>query len=309
MYGSIMRARVKQGKREEFERVMRELTPAHQEFERGLHSIELAWEDSDPNRVVMIIHFRDRESYVRNANLPQTDADYRRWVKLLEEEPEWTDVFFGNYLGKPLTSTASASGQQSSGAEGHDLSVTETLKQAIKGFQKRVQAVGDDQWNSPTPCTEWDVRALVNHVVGELRWIPPLLAGRTIAEVGDQFAGDLLGNQPKPAWAVASQQAIEASLQPGTMERTVHLSSGDRRADAYISEVATDLVIHTWDLARGIGADDRLDRELVDFAQATLKPQVEAWRAAGAFAPAVNVPQGADVQTQFLALVGRRRTG
>ncbi len=189
------------------------------------------------------------------------------------------------------------------------MSVTDTLRQAIKGFQKRVQAVGDDQWHSPTPCTEWDVHALVNHVVGELRWIPPLLAGRMIAEVGDQFAGDLLGKQPKRAWAAASQQAIEASLQPGTMERTVHLSSGDRRADAYISEVATDVVIHTWDLARGIGVDDRLDRELVDFAQATLKPQVEAWRAAGAFAGAVDVPQGADAQTQFLALVGRRNTG
>ncbi len=109
----------------------------------------------------MIIHFRDRESYVRNANLPQTDADYRRWVKLLEGEPEWTDVFFGDYLGKPLTTTGPASGQRSSGREGHDLSVTETLRQAIKGFQKRVQAVGNDQWNGPTPCTEWDVHALV----------------------------------------------------------------------------------------------------------------------------------------------------
>lgn len=309
MYGSIMRSRVKPGKREEFERVMREVTPAHEEYERGLHSLELAWEERDSNRVVMIIHFRDRESYVRNANFPETDSDYRRWVKLLEEEPQWTDVFYGDYVGKPLTSTVPASEHQSSGPEAPDLSVTETLKQAIEGFQKRVQVVGADQWHSPTPCTEWDVRALVNHVVGELRWIAPLLAGKTIAEVGDQFAGDLLGNEPRRAWSSASQQAIDACLQPGAMERTVHLSTGDRRADAYIPEVTTDLVIHTWDLARGIGADDRLDGRLVDLAQATLKPQVEAWRAAGAFAPAVEVPQGADAQTQFLALVGRRSIG
>ncbi len=237
--------------------------------------------------------------------LPETDRDYRRWVQLLEGEPEWTDVSYGDYIGKQLTSTAT----RSSGPQAREMSIPKTLQQAIQGFHKRVEAIADNQWLSPTPCTEWDVRALVNHVVGELRWIPPLLAGRTIAEVGDQFAGDLLGNQPKRAWTAASQQAIEASLQPGAMERTVHLSSGDHRADAYISEVATDAVIHTWDLARGIGADDRLDRELVDFAQATLKPQVEAWRAAGAFARAVDVPQGADAQTQFLALVGRRSTG
>ncbi len=305
MYGSIMRARVKPGKREEFVRVMGELTPAHQEFERGLHSVELAWEDKDPNRVVMIIHFRDRESYVRNAELPETDGDYRRWVQLLEGEPEWTDVSYADYVGKPLTSTAT----RSSRPQAHEMGIPETLQQAVQGFQKRVQAIADNQWRSPTPCTEWDVHTLVNHVVGELRWIPPLLAGRTIAEVGDQFAGDLLGDEPKRAWAVASQQAIEASLQPGAMERTVHLSSGDHRAHAYISEVATDAVIHTWDLARGIGADDRLDGRLVEFAQATLQPQVEKWRAAGAFAAAVEVPQGANRQTRFLALVGRRSKG
>ncbi len=189
------------------------------------------------------------------------------------------------------------------------MTITETFQQAIEGFHKRVQAIVDDQWNNPTPCAEWDVRALVNHVVGELRWIPLLLAGRTIAEVGDQLAGDLLGDQPKRAWAAASQKAIGASLQPGATERIVHLSVGDRRADGYISEVATDAVIHTWDLARAIGADDRLGARLVEFAQATLQPQVEGWRAAGAFGPAIEVPQGADAQTQFLALVGRRSTG
>ena len=111
MYGSIMRARVKQGKRQEFERVMREITPAHQEYERGLHSIELAWEDRDANRVVMIIHFRDRESYLKNARDPETDRDYRRWAPLLEGEPEWTDVLYADYIGKPLTSAAAVSAQ------------------------------------------------------------------------------------------------------------------------------------------------------------------------------------------------------
>ncbi len=189
------------------------------------------------------------------------------------------------------------------------MSIIDTFQRAVTGFQKKVQAVGDHQWGSPTPCTEWNVHALVNHVVGELRWIPPLLAGRTIAEVGDQLAGDLLGDEPQRAWSAAAHEAIEAARQPGAMERTAHLSFGDRRADAYLSEVATDLVIHTWDLARGIGADDRLDPGLIGFAHSTIRPQVEAWRAAGAFAPAVAVPPGADPQTQFLALVGRSATG
>ncbi len=183
---------------------------------------------------------------------------------------------------------------------------SDTFQQVIDGFHRRVQAVADDQWESPTPCTEWDVRALVNHVVGEVRWIPPLLAGRTIADVGDELAGDLLGHQPKRAWADASRRAIEASLQAGAMDRTVHLSSGDDRADAYLSEVAMDVIIHTWDLARAIGADERLGAGLVTFAQATLEPRVEAWRTAGALGPAIDLSRAADPQTAFLAMVGRR---
>jgi uncharacterized protein (TIGR03086 family) len=90
------------------------------------------------------------------------------------------------------------------------------------------------------------------------------------------------------------------------MERTVHLSSGDGPAAAYLSEVAADVTIHTWDLARAIGADERLDAGLVRFAQTTLQPHVEEWRAAGALGPAVDLPRGADPQDAFLALVGRR---
>jgi hypothetical protein len=67
-----------------------------------------------------------------------------------------------------------------------------------------------------------------------------------------------------------------------------------------------DVIIHTWDLARAIGADERLGAGLVTFAQATLEPRVEAWRTAGALGPAIDLPRGADPQTAFLAMVGRR---
>jgi len=181
----------------------------------------------------------------------------------------------------------------------------ETLRHAIDEFGRRVDAVGSDQWAGATPCAEWDVRALVNHVVGELRWIPPLLAGQTIAEVGDRLAGDLLGDNPQRAWAEAADDALAAAGQPGALARTVHLSYGDSKADEYLSELTADVVIHTWDLASAIRADERLDPELLAFAGAILEPRVEAWRSAGAFGAAIDVPAGADAQTKFLALVGR----
>jgi quinol monooxygenase YgiN len=93
MYGTIMRGRVKQGRREDLEREFAGITPHHRE--QGLVSAEIAWEVGDSGRFLEIIHFRDRESYERNAARPETDADYRRQLELLDGEPEWIDVEYG----------------------------------------------------------------------------------------------------------------------------------------------------------------------------------------------------------------------
>lgn len=180
---------------------------------------------------------------------------------------------------------------------------------AVSGFEHRIAAVRDGQWHAPTPCTDWDVRGLVQHVVNECRWIQPLIDGQTIAQVGDRLDGDLLGADPKAAWHEASSEALAAIARPDALSRTVHLSFGDRSGDEYISQVACDIAIHTWDLARGTGGDDRLDPAV---AQASLEEiegwgsTLEEWRAAGAFGPATDIPPSADAQTRLLALVGRR---
>ncbi|HEU5001154.1 MAG TPA: antibiotic biosynthesis monooxygenase [Actinomycetota bacterium] len=101
MYGTIMRARVKADAREAFERTMAEWEERRGSPD-GYHSSEIAWEEADPNRVVLVVHFRDKESYVANAQSPDQDAEYQEMVKLLEGPPEWIDVNYGSYSGKPL---------------------------------------------------------------------------------------------------------------------------------------------------------------------------------------------------------------
>ena len=73
----------------------------------------------------------------------------------------------------------------------------ELHRRAVEEFDARVRAVGDDQWELPTPCADWNVRQLVNHLVYENRWTVPLMEGSTIAEVGDRYEGDLLGDAPR----------------------------------------------------------------------------------------------------------------
>jgi uncharacterized protein (TIGR03086 family) len=183
--------------------------------------------------------------------------------------------------------------------------VQDLHRRAAEDFGARVHAVGDDQWHLPTPCSDWDVRELVDHLVGEMRWMPPLLDGRTIAEVGDRLEGDQLGGDPKAAWDDAAKAAVEAVGVPGAMERTVHLSFGDLPGAEYTRQLLADLLVHGWDLARAIGADERLDPELVEACAGWFAPMEEAYRGAGAIGPRAEVAPDADAQTRLLAMFGR----
>ncbi|MGW7460245.1 TIGR03086 family metal-binding protein [Streptomyces sp. NPDC054797] len=179
--------------------------------------------------------------------------------------------------------------------------------EALRLFGEYVRAVKDDQWDAATPCAEWNVRDLVQHVTGEQLWIPPLVTeGRTVEEVGDAFSGDVLGDDPAAAWDAAAAAAHAAFAEPGALERTVRLSYGPALGRAYCSELTADCVVHAWDLARGIGADDRLPDGLVEFSIKEVMPYADSLAAGGAYAEPLEVPAGADAQTRLLALLGRR---
>ena len=181
------------------------------------------------------------------------------------------------------------------------------LEAACGEFGRRLDAAAG-RWDAPTPCSEWDVRALVQHAVNECAWIAPLLEGRTIADVGGALDGDLLGDDPVAAWRGASAAAVAAASVPGAMEATAHLSYGDRSGDYYVNQVATDLVVHTWDLARAVGADERLTADLVEEASASYaaSQEMQMARQYGLFAAPVEVDGGADPQARMLAVTGRR---
>lgn len=156
---------------------------------------------------------------------------------------------------------------------------------ALDLFGRRVHDILDDQWDHPTPCTDWNVRDLVAHLVSEQLWAPPLLAGETMESVGDALDGDLLGEDPVGAWEAAARGAREAFAAPGALDRTVELSYGPSDADHYCGQMTTDLIIHAWDLARGIGATEHLPAELVAFADRETAPYADDLSGSGVFAP------------------------
>jgi uncharacterized protein (TIGR03086 family) len=180
------------------------------------------------------------------------------------------------------------------------------LAQAAALFGSHLAAVKAGQWASPTPASQWDVRALVRHVTEEFLWVPPLLAGQTIAEVGDQFTGDILGSNPLSAWEAAARSATNAVQNLPSADQIVHLSFGDVPARTYVQQLLIDTVIHGWDLARSISANDAIPPNLLQAAQRLLEPQAEDWRQAGLLGPRLPVAADASEQTKLLALAGRK---
>lgn len=182
--------------------------------------------------------------------------------------------------------------------------VTDLYVRSLDEFDKRVGEITDERWGDPTPCTEWNVRDLVNHVVGEDLWAPLLLEGKSLEEVGDRFDGDLLGEDPVAAWTQAREGALQAI--EGWSGQPVHTSMGQMPADEYLAQLFADHLIHAWDLARGIGADEELDPDLVGECYRRSLPHEEMMRASGVFGSRVVPPAGAGPQERLLALYGRR---
>jgi uncharacterized protein (TIGR03086 family) len=185
------------------------------------------------------------------------------------------------------------------------MSAVELHGQAARQFHDVIADVRDDRWGLSTPCDEWDVKALVNHVVGEALWTPPLLSGLHIADVGTSLDGDLLGSDPIGAWNAAYAATTEAVGADGVAERTVHLSFGDTPADEYLRQLAADYLVHAWDLAVAVGADATLDPAVVAAVAGWFEGVEPDYRAAGIIGPQVAVGSGSGPQAQLLARFGR----
>ena len=185
-----------------------------------------------------------------------------------------------------------------------DITARSMLPAAADRFGALVHAVPAAGWDRPTPCSGWSVRDLVNHLVAAHLGAPPLLTGSTLADVGDRYDGDVLGDRPAAAW----DAAITASMRSWAMAREdqeVALSpGGPTPAGEYAELLLADLVVHGWDLGRGIGTEPDLGDEHAAHVLAYLEPRVAGWTSARVFAPSVPTSR-TDVVSRLVALTGR----
>ncbi len=177
---------------------------------------------------------------------------------------------------------------------------------ALDVFDAAVRAAGPGDWARGTPCTDWSVRDLVNHLAVEQLWVPHLLAGATLDEVGTRYDGDVLGDDPLSVWEKASAAAREAWLSPGALRRTVHVSFGLVPAEEYGWQMTLDLAVHGWDLATALGRPNPVPEFLAGRLLDVLRPMIDDWQGLGLFAPPVAVGRNAAAPDRLVALLGRR---
>jgi len=161
------------------------------------------------------------------------------------------------------------------------MDTADLYSRSVASWLERVELVGPGDWERPTPCSEWSIRDLVNHVVGEDLWTVPLMEGRTMTEVGDAFDGDLLGDDPLKAAHAAADAAVRCVTERLTAELRVHLSYGDEDAHEYVHQLTADHLIHSWDLAAALGSELDLDDGLVEAVGGWFAGRAALYREAG----------------------------
>jgi len=184
------------------------------------------------------------------------------------------------------------------------MTAKELFAYAVEQATAVMVQVEDSQLKLPTPDTEWDVRTLMNHMVYELAWVADIVAGKTIAEVGKAYDGDLLGDDAVEVWRRYLERAREA-VADCDEKGTAHLSYGDISVADYLFEAGNDQLIHAWDLGQAIGVsvvfDEAVAKQLYDIAAA----QGDGLSASGMYAAPVPIPDSANIQTKLLAILGR----
>jgi uncharacterized protein (TIGR03086 family) len=184
----------------------------------------------------------------------------------------------------------------------------EALDTAAGEFAKRLCAVRADHWSLPTPCDQFDVAALVAHVIGGNRLATALLRGATRDEAVAVFSSTVVGPKPVEDFNGAYRTMVDTLRKPGVLERTVDHPMGTIPARQLFNFRVADLGLHAWDLARAIGADEILAEALVAELWTQISPMKPIIATTGVFGagPSGAVGPEAPLQTQLLDLTGRR---
>lgn len=179
---------------------------------------------------------------------------------------------------------------------------TARLQRVFEEVQAIVDGVTPEQMDAPTPCREWDVRALLNHLTGAV-----VMFGHALTGVGSASSdGDVTGNDPAEMFRQATRTTLGAWKQPGALERTLALPMGEVPGAFAININLMDTYVHGLDLAVATGQEDKVDPEMAETALALAKEMgLDKFRMPGVFGPEVPCAETTTPHRRLLAFLGR----
>ncbi len=187
------------------------------------------------------------------------------------------------------------------------MAAADTLERAYASICKVLANVKDDQLDDPTPCQSWDVRQVVNHIIGGAHWFA---ASTEAGEAPPQDTADFAGGDRMKAFDDGVKKAVAAFNAPGAQEKIVKLPFGEFPGSIFMALATTDAFTHGWDLARATGQDAaRLDPDLAQQLLVGAKARIpDAFRGPDSkapFGPEVKVPDSAPASDQLAGFLGR----
>jgi uncharacterized protein (TIGR03086 family) len=183
------------------------------------------------------------------------------------------------------------------------------FEQAVASTAEIVKGARTGQMAAPTPCTEWNVHALLNHVIGTL-WLSEALftdhAPRHPMAPGGLPGTDLADGDPAAAYAEAAAAALAAAGTGDAITRLHVTPLGEMPGPVLSGFTTLDILVHGWDLAKATGQPPALEadlaRHVLAFAQQALTEETRA----GRIGPAVAVPTDAPVTDRLAGFLGRQ---
>jgi uncharacterized protein (TIGR03086 family) len=178
------------------------------------------------------------------------------------------------------------------------MEVADALDQTFAHAHTVIAGVAPAQYGDTTPCTEWTVRDLLEHMIG-------VVAGLGAAAAGDTPPPFELGPDPAAQFADAATAALDAWRRPGVLDRVIDGGAGAMPGHVYASINLLDTATHTWDLATATGQPAELPEPVASAAMEASRMTVTDQIRTGRFAAEQQAPSGASATQQLVTFLGR----
>ena len=162
-----------------------------------------------------------------------------------------------------------------------------------------------DQLSGPTPCGDWDTRALLNHAIGVVEMFDD--AAQTNPFTGAMFANDNVGDDPGASYETRAAVLRTTLAQPNVLDRTWTMPFGEVPGAVGAGFATLELFQHGWDVARASGQQIDFDADVTAAANATAQAMpAEQVRVAGVFGAEGSCPPDASAEDRLAAFLGRQ---